>query len=65
VRGDWGCISEEDWETNSAALKAGDRLLSTYAIDETLPCKGYGDNTLWIITEADRSVTIFLLPEEY
>ena len=65
VRGDWGCVCEEDRETNNEALKAGDRILSAYAIDETKPCKGYGDNTLWIITEADRSVTTFLLPEEY
>jgi hypothetical protein len=65
VHGDWGCISEEDRETNNAALKAGDRILSAYAIDETKPCKGHGGNTLWIITEADRSVTTFLLPEEY
>jgi hypothetical protein len=65
ARGDWGCISEEDRETNNEALKTGDRILSAYPIDETLPCKGYGNNTLWIITEADRSVTTFLLPEEY
>ena len=65
VRGDWGCVCEEDKETNNEALKAGDRILSAYAIDEARPCKGHGDNTLWIITEADRSVTTFLLPEEY
>jgi hypothetical protein len=64
VRGDWGCVCEEDWETNEA-LKAGDRILSAYAIDDSKPCDGFGDNTLWIITEADRSVTTFLLPEEY
>jgi hypothetical protein len=46
-------------------VKAGPRILSAYPINETKPCKGYGDNTLWIITEADRSVTTFLLPEEY
>jgi hypothetical protein len=65
VRGDWGCVCEEDWETNNQALKAGDRILSAYAIDNSVPCEGFGDNTLWIITEADRSVTTFLLPEEY
>jgi hypothetical protein len=27
--------------------------------------EGFGDNTLWIITEAARSVTIFLLPREH
>ena len=29
------------------------------------PCTGFGENTIWIITEADRSVTTFLLPDEY
>ena len=43
---------------------AGFRILSAYAIDEAKPCKGFGENTLWIITEADRSVTT-LLPLEY
>ncbi|WP_317208296.1 hypothetical protein [Rhizobium halophilum] len=28
-------------------------------------CKGFGENMLWIITEAARSVTTLLLPEEY
>ena len=65
VRGDWGHVCEENALTNNEAVKAGFRILSAYAIDETRPCKGYGDNTLWIITEADRSVTTFLLPDEY
>jgi hypothetical protein len=34
--------------------------------DSTLnPCEGFGANTVWIVTEADRSVTTFLLPSEY
>ena len=65
TRGDWGSVSEEDVETNNAGVGEGGRLLSAYPIDETKPCKGYGDNTLWIITEWDRSVTTFLLPNEY
>jgi hypothetical protein len=65
VRGDWGCVCEEDRHTNDEALKAGNRILSAYAIDDTKPCEGHGDNALWIITEADRSVTTFLLPGEY
>jgi hypothetical protein len=65
VRGDWGCVCEEDWETNNQALKEGNRILSAYAINDAKPCEGFGNNTLWIITEADRSVTTFLLPEEY
>jgi hypothetical protein len=35
----------------------GERVLSAYAIDESKPAKGYGENCLWIITERDRSVT--------
>jgi hypothetical protein len=65
VSGDWGLICPEDAELNVAALYCGDRLHSAYAIDYSKPCKGYGENTLWIITEADRSVTTFLLPDEY
>ena len=63
--GDWGCCCDEDKATNDEAVTAGFRILSAYPIDPEKPSKGYGDNTLWIITEADRSVTTFLLPEEY
>ena len=65
VSGDWGIVCAEDAATNEEALIAGLRLLSAYPIDPTKPSKGWGDNTLWIITEADRSVTTFLLPSEY
>lgn len=63
--GDWGHVCKEDAATNDDALRYGGRLLSAYPIDPAKPCKGWGDNTLWIITEADRSVTTCLLPEEY
>jgi len=65
VRGDWGVVCAEDRKSNFEALFAGLRVLSAYPIDPDKPCKGFGDNTLWIITEADRSVTTFLLPNEY
>ena len=65
LQGDWGCVCEEDKATNERAVQEGERVLSAYPIDPTAPCAGHGDNTLWIITEADRSVTTFLLPEEY
>lgn len=65
LRGDWGEVCRDDKATNDEALTEGNRLLSAYAIDPAEPCKGYGENCLWIITEADRSVTTFLLPEEY
>jgi hypothetical protein len=63
--GDWGCVCAEDAETNNEAVRAGFRILSSYAIDDAKPCKGFGSNTLWIITEADRSITTLLLPDEY
>lgn len=56
--GDWGDLSNEDIAENELSLKEGFRLLSTY----TLPRTGV---KIWIITEADRSVTTILLPEEY
>lgn len=54
--GDWGDLDPEDIEANRAALHYGSRLLSSYEI---------GNQKLWIITEADRSSTTVLLPEEY
>lgn len=65
LTGDWGCVDAGDAQTNNEALVGGDRILSAYPIDPAKPSEGFGDNTLWIITEADRSVTTFLLPEEY
>ena len=55
--GDWGSVCEEDKQANDEALVTGGRLLSAY---QTL--KGV---RLWVITEADRSSTCVLLPENY
>jgi hypothetical protein len=63
--GDWGCVCKEDARSNNRAIEDGGRILSAYPIDPAKPCKGFGDNTLWIITEGDRSATTFLLPSEY
>lgn len=57
VTGDWGIVCKEDAEENEFSLTNGYRLLSAY-----LTAKG---EKLWIITEADRSATTILLPEEY
>ena len=54
--GDWGDLDDEDKASNDAAVKDGGRLLSAYMVD---------DRTIWIITEADRSVTTMLFPEDY
>ena len=64
-RGDWGEVCPEDAASNRKAVHSGGRILSSYALDASGPCKGFGENTLWIITEADRSATTFLLPNEY
>jgi hypothetical protein len=63
--GDWGHVCSEDRNANDRAVHNGGRILSAYPINPEKPCKGFGDNTLWIITEGDRSVTTFLLPDEY
>jgi len=55
--GDWGECCEEDARENELSVKQGFRILSLYST-----CKG---EKLWVITEADRSVTTLLLPSEY
>jgi hypothetical protein len=65
ARGDWGCVGPQDAQENDLSVREGFRILSAYPIDPSKPCEGFGDNCLWIITEADRSATTFLLPDEY
>jgi hypothetical protein len=57
VTGDWGEIPEEDKQENQFSLEKGFRLLSSYRTTA-------GDR-LWVITEANRSHTTLLLPDEY
>lgn len=66
-QGDWGITDPEDAASNDYASSHQHykMVLSAWAIDQTKPCKGYGDNTLWIITESDWSLTTVLLPDEY
>jgi hypothetical protein len=56
--GDWGVVPPEDARENAYSLKHGFRVLSSY------PVGGEGER-IWIITEADRSSTCLLLPQEY
>ncbi|MBN2187285.1 MAG: hypothetical protein JW732_07555 [Dehalococcoidia bacterium] len=62
VKGEWGDVGDEDKETNDQALKQDTRLLSAYN-DDRFPKNGVA--TIWIITEADRSATTILFPDEY
>jgi len=57
ARGDWGDLGHADIKENELSLKHGYRLLSAY----NLP----SGERIWINTEADRSSTCVLLPEEY
>jgi len=57
VNGDWGDVPEEDKRENEFSVQQGFRILSAYTTTA-------GD-TLWLLTEADRSFTTILLPEEY
>ncbi|MCX7092032.1 MAG: type I restriction endonuclease subunit M [Methylobacter sp.] len=66
LTGDWGDVCPEDAQANEDALKFGSRILSSYVLtpplseaETSIPAK------VWLITEADRSMTTILLPEEY
>jgi hypothetical protein len=57
VSGDWGDLDDDDRRANAEALETGARILSAYVTV-------LGER-LWIITEADRSLTTILRPDEY
>ena len=54
---DWGDVGPDDWKANDEALESDARVLSSF--------RARDGTRFWIITEADRSVTTVLLPEEY
>ena len=55
--GDWGTLTEDDHEANDRALAQVGRILSAY--------QAVNGTKFWLITEADRSITTVLLPEDY
>ena len=55
--GDWGDLWDDDRQANDCALTHGGRLFSVYH-------SGTGTK-FWVITEADRSATTVLMPEDY
>lgn len=57
VVGDWGDLEQDDKWENDLSVHSGLRILSTYTLKT--------ETRIWIITEADRSVTTLLLPDEY
>ncbi|MGC9395648.1 MAG: hypothetical protein ACP5J4_12420 [Anaerolineae bacterium] len=57
VTGDWGELDDEDQAENDLSVEQGFRILSAYTLET--------GTRIWVITEADRSATTFLLPSEY
>jgi hypothetical protein len=55
--GNWGLVCDDDRRENELSVREGFRILSAYRTAR--------DEKLWVITEADRSSTTILLPEEY
>lgn len=55
--GDWGDVSEHDHHANDRALRDGTRVFSVY--------HSVAGAKFWVITEADRSRTTVLLPQDY
>jgi hypothetical protein len=57
ANGDWGEVDPDGAKENEISLQRGSRVLSSYTTSA-------GDK-FWVITEADRSATTLLFPEEY
>lgn len=57
VVGDWGTVPDEDKLENDLSVQQGFRILSAYELP--------GGEKIWLITEADRSATTLLRPDEY
>ncbi len=55
---DQGELDDEDQQTNLEAVSSGERVFSSYLLSD-------GNTKIWVITEADRSSTCLLLPDEY
>jgi hypothetical protein len=66
VTGDWGDLCKEDADANNNALNEGSRIFSSYVMPPPLSeGQSLEPAKVWVITEADQSVTTILLPEEY
>lgn len=58
--GDWGDMTSSDKRANDDAVACGDaRILASYKRPD------HPTQNIWIITEADRSATTVLFPDEY
>jgi hypothetical protein len=57
VAGDFGDVDDHDRRVNEAAIRDGDRIMSSYRLPTGVE--------VWLLTEADRSATTAMLPSEY
>ena len=57
ISGDWGDVCRADARENELSVREGFRILSSYPLSTGAK--------VWIITEADRSSTCILRPEDY
>lgn len=57
VNDDWGDVPDADKQENEVSIEQGFRILSAYTTSAA--------DRIWVLTEADRSTTILMLPEEY
>lgn len=55
--GDYGVVNADDKKANDEAVRCGERVFSAYLLTD--------GTKVWVITEADRSSTCLLLPDEY
>jgi hypothetical protein len=58
VTGDFGVVCKEDWQANVDAIAQGERVFSAYMLKDCT-------TKVWVITEADRSSTCVLMPDDY
>lgn len=71
IHGSWGDVCADDAQLNELAIAHGNRVMSVYRLVDAqrmtaTPIAKRNDlPTVWVITEADRSVTTLLLPSEY
>ncbi len=57
VVGDFGEVDQDDWQANLDAIRDDARILSAYTLTT--------GKRIWVITEADRSSSCVLTPQEY
>lgn len=58
LRGDWGDVDDDDRKANDQAEMDGERILSVYG-------EPGSPDRLYVLTEADRSMTTIMRPDEY